>query len=112
MRINQRAYRSAMVLSLADEFSYATRKVFSSAIDQLKQANCSHVILDFKEVTFVDSAAIGLLALASQQFKAENRKLSMVSPTGTVKQILELANLHKMIPVYASEETAVGAAAA
>lgn len=112
MRITERPFRSAMVLSLANEFSYATRKQFSSAIDKLKQSNCTHVILNLQEVTFVDSAAIGLLALTAQQLKAENRKLSMVSPVGTVKQILELANLHKMIPVYASEETAVSGAAA
>lgn len=112
MRIIQRPYRMAMILDMADEFSYVTRKEFSSALETLKQAKCPHVILNFRQVTFVDSAALGLLALAAQQFKAEHRKLSLVSPQGTVKQILELGNIHKMIPTYPSEEAAVGGAAA
>ena len=72
----------------------------------------AHVILNFKHVTFVDSAAIGLLALASQQFKSTNRKLSLVGVQGTVKQVLNLAHIEQMIPTFASEDLAIGAKAA
>ena len=106
MRITQRAFRNAIVLDLADEFTFASRKDFGSALDKVKQSACRLLILNFEQVTFADSAAIGILALAAQQFELDNRKLTIASPQGTVKQILELANIHKMIPVFSSEEAA------
>ncbi len=112
MQMTQRTFREAVVLEIADEFTYGGRKDFKAAMEKVQQAGCRHLILNFKHVTFVDSAAIGLLALAAHQFKAGNRTLSLVSPQGTVKQILELANIHKMIPVFPSEDAAAGAKAA
>ncbi|MDP1756326.1 MAG: STAS domain-containing protein, partial [Pseudohongiella sp.] len=70
------------------------------------------VILNFKSVTFVDSAAIGLLALAAQQFKSSNRSLSLVGAQGTVKQVLNLAHIEQMIPTFASEDAALSKKAA
>jgi anti-anti-sigma factor len=107
MRIIQRMFGEAVALDIIDEFTYGARKEFTSTVDRVKHAGCRHLILNFDQVTFVDSAAIGLLALAAQQFKLEDRKLSMVSPQGTVKQILELANIHTMIPVFPSEDAVV-----
>jgi anti-anti-sigma factor len=112
MKIAQHTFRDAIVLDLADEFTFSSRKEFSAALNKEKLAGCRHLLLNFKHVTFVDSAAIGLLALAAQQFKLENRILSLVSPQGTVKQVLELANIPKMIPVFPSEEAATNAQAA
>lgn len=68
-------------------------------------------MLNFKRVTFIDSAAIGLLALASHQFKSANRKLSLVGVQGTVQQVLNLAHIEQLIPFFASEDMAIGAKA-
>lgn len=112
MRVTERNYRNALVLEMAGEFSYMTRKVFTAAMEKTKQSNTRHVILNFKQITFVDSAALGLLALAVQQFTLEHRTLSLSSPQGTVKDILELANFHKMMPVYTSDDAAATGKAA
>lgn len=112
MRITQRTVRDATVLEIADEFTYGTRKEFSAPVDKARQAGCRHLILNLHHVTFVDSAAIGLLALVAQQFKTDSRKLSLVGPQGTVKQVLDLSNISKLIPVYPTEEAAVRGLAA
>lgn len=110
MQIAHRSYRTADVLDITGQFTFGTRREFSAAIEKVKTA--AHVILNFKNVTFVDSAAIGLLALASQQFKSTNRKLSLVGVQGTVKQVLNLAHIEQMISTFASEDLAIGAKAA
>jgi stage II sporulation protein AA (anti-sigma F factor antagonist) len=112
MRITQRTVREATILDIADEVTYSTRKEFSERLEQLRRHGCRHVILNLKQVTFVDSAAIGLLALAAPQFKAVNCKLSLVGPQGTVQQVLGMAHITKLIPVYPSEDAAMRAEAA
>ena len=81
-------------------------------MDKAKQSSSRHLILNFKQVTFVNSRAIGLLVLAAQQCKLDNHKLSLVAPQGSVKQILELANIPKLLPVFPSEEAATSGKAA
>lgn len=110
MQITHRSYRTADVLDISGQFNFGTRKDFSAVIEKLKAS--AHVILNFKSVTFVDSAAIGLLALASQQFKSTNRNLSLVGAQGTVKQVLDLAHIEQMIPTFASEDAAISKKAA
>lgn len=112
MRITQRRLADAAVLDIADEFVYGTRQEFTAALETAKQQGFRHLILNLSQVTFVDSAAIGLLALTMHQYNADNRTLSLVSPQGTVKQILELANIQKMIPVFPSEAAATSGRAA
>jgi anti-anti-sigma factor len=57
------------------------------------------VVIDLSQVAFLDSAALGLLMISHRQLEAERRKLSLAYPQPTVRQIIELANLHKTIPM-------------
>lgn len=111
MQIAHRSYRNADVIDITGPFNFGTRKEFTAAMEKVKQSGGSHVMLNFKHVTFVDSAAIGLLALASHQFKSANRKLSLVGVQGTVQQVLNLAHIEQLIPFFASEDMAIGAKA-
>ena len=54
-------------------------------------------------VPFVDSAALGMLALAHKNLKLANRQLILVAPQEYVLRVLELANIHKMMPIVATE---------
>ena len=112
MQIAHRSYRNVAVIDITGQFNFGTRKEFSAALEKAKQTGSAHVIVNVKHVTFVDSAAIGLLALVSQQFKSANRKLSMVGVQGTVKQVLNLAHIEQMIPQFSSEDAAISGKAA
>jgi anti-anti-sigma factor len=97
------------VIDVDDVFTYRNRKDFSSAVAAFKESERRHLIVDLHDANYIDSAAIGLLALTSQQLMAEERRISLVGPQGTVKQILEMANIDKMIAVFPNEEAAVAA---
>ena len=112
MRMTQCTSRDVAILEIADEFTYGSREEFTSTMDKAKQSSSRHLIPNFKQVTFVNSRAIGLLVLAAQHFKADNRKLSLLAPQGTIKQISELANITNMLGVFPSEEAATSGKAA
>jgi anti-anti-sigma factor len=112
MPITQRALRDATVVHIDDVFTYRNRKEFSSAVTAFRASGGRHLIVDLCEATYMDSAALGLLALTSQQFSVEERRLSLVGPQGTVKQVLEMANIDRMIAVFPTEEAAAQARAA
>ena len=57
-------------------------------------------------VPFIDSAALGMLALAHKNLKLANRQLILVASQEYVLRVLELANIHKMMPIVATEHEA------
>lgn len=65
------------------------------------------MILNMADVRFVDSSGLGLLALVSQNFKLAQGRISMLRPQSYVREILGLANIPKLIPVFDNEQEAV-----
>ena len=106
MPISQRVWRDAVVIHIVDVLTYRNRKEFSTAVAVFKESASRHLIINLQEATYLDSAAIGLLALTSHQVAADTRIVSLVAPQGTVKQVLELSNIDRMIPMFPTEEAA------
>jgi anti-anti-sigma regulatory factor len=50
-----------------------------------------------------------MLALFCQTFRASQAKLSLLRPQPYVREIMSLASIQKMIPLYESEEAALAA---
>ncbi|MFO0708024.1 MAG: STAS domain-containing protein [Nitrospira sp.] len=107
MEIVHRTNRDSTVIEIAGPFAFSNRKDFTAALDAVKRTHSRHVILNLARVTFVDSSAIGLLALTAQQMKSSATRFSLVGAQGTVKQVLELMQIHRMIPMYANEDAAL-----
>jgi HptB-dependent secretion and biofilm anti anti-sigma factor len=112
MPITQRAWRETTVIEVDNVFTYHHRKDFSSAVMVFRESGSRHLTVNLHEVTYMDSAAIGLLALTSQQLTADERHISLVSSQGTVRRLLEMANIDKMIAVFPTKDAAAAARAA
>jgi len=103
MKITQERRDHTITLKLEGNFTYTQRKPFQEAIMNLEAQNAGHIIIDLSHVAFLDSAALGLLMVTNRQLLAEKRTLSLAYPGPTVRQIIELANLHKTIPLIESD---------
>lgn len=109
MNIQQKTARTISVLSLQGEFTFAARRLFVEAVERAYATGCRHLILNLELVPFVDSAAMGVLVVTQNRCNLEHRRFSLVKPQPYVQEILKLANLDQLIPIYASEEAAVEA---
>ncbi len=112
MQIKERIVPQGIILDVAGDLTYANRAVFKAAVEKAKQAGCRHLMVNLERVKFVDSAGLGLLVLVSQNFKLMQAQVSMLKPQSYVREIMSLANIHKMIPIYEREEDAFTARAA
>lgn len=112
MEIIQRAVKDATVLELKGDLTYSNRAAFKTAVEQVKRRGCRHLIVNMEQVRFVDSSGLGLLVLVSQTFKLQQAQLSLLKPQSYVREIMSLANIPKMIPIYETEGDALTARAA
>jgi anti-anti-sigma factor len=107
MQTKERPVANGVVLDLSGDLTYASREQFKAAVEAIRQKGCRHLILNMADVRFVDSSGLGLLALVSQNFKLSQGKVSMLKPQAYVREIMSLANLEKLIPVYDNEHDAL-----
>lgn len=112
MDITQRAVKDATVLDLKGDLTYSNRAAFKTAVEQVKSRGCRHLIVNLEQVRFVDSSGLGMLVLLSQSFKLQQSRVSLLKPQNYVREIMSLANIPKMIPIYETEGEALTARAA
>ena len=109
MQTKERPVPNGVILDMTGDLTYANREHFKTAVESVRQKGCRHLILNMAEVRFVDSSGLGLLALVSQNFKLTQGRVSMLKPQSYVREIMTLANIPKLIPVYDNEQDAVAA---
>lgn len=98
MNATQEIKDKAVVVYLSGRFDFGARKTFKDAMNEAMKEDLP-IILDFKQVSFVDSSALGLLVIAHQTLKGKKIPFSLVNPQTYVQQVLDLANVAKMIPI-------------
>jgi len=99
MNITQDTVDGNTILYLDGRFDFGVRKTFKEAVEGFSVEGSS-VVLDLEKVTFVDSSALGLLVICHQNLKNKKVSFFLVNPQTYVKQVLDLANIGKMIPTY------------
>lgn len=107
MQIKERPVPNGVVLDMTGDLTYANREQLKTSVERLRQKGCRHLILNMAGVRFVDSSGLGLLALVAQNFKLTQGKVSMVRPQSYVREIMSLANIPKLIPIYDNEQDAL-----
>jgi anti-sigma B factor antagonist len=81
--------------------------VLRLAIQELLERRRRKILLNFRDVTEIDSAGIGELVAAYATVKAHNGSLKLLSPPKKVCDMLKLTQLLKVMDVHVDEESAV-----
>ena len=75
--------------------------------DQLIGAKENFVVIDFAQVTHIDSAAIGTLVRCYSKLKNSGGFLRLSGCTGMIECSLKMAQLHKVLEMYPNTASAV-----
>ena len=70
-----------------------------SLVDEMAQKGERHIIFDMTGVDYIDSAGIGLVALASGKLKESGGKLVIVAPEGRVLTMLNMTQMDAIVTV-------------
>ena len=81
--------------------------VLRTAILDLTGKRQSKIVLNFREVTSIDSAGIGELVAAYAEIRRITGRLGLLNPPKKVSDMLELTQLSKVFQVYADEQSAL-----
>jgi anti-sigma B factor antagonist len=77
------------------------------AIRELVESGRIKIILNFREVAFIDSAGVGELLGAYLPVKSIGGRLKFLNPTKKVYGVLQITGLDKVFEVYTDEQAAI-----
>ncbi|MDJ0745193.1 MAG: STAS domain-containing protein [Xenococcaceae cyanobacterium MO_167.B27] len=77
---------------------------FRQKIDQSIKNGVEIILVDFTDVTFMDSSGLGALVLALKKVRSAKVKLVLCSINEQVKMLFELTSMERVFEIYSSRE--------
>jgi anti-anti-sigma factor len=100
MQISTETGAGKAVLKLNGRFDFHSHRDFRTAYESaLEEANVREIVINFQEVDYLDSSALGMLLLLREKAEAAGKSVALVGLQGMVKQVLEIANFGKLFSV-------------
>jgi len=79
------------VLTLHDQLTFSDRSAFDELIPQLLRNGHTGVVVDMKDLTYMDSAGLGMLLTLRDRAEKTKAKVAIRGPQGDVKELLRLS---------------------
>lgn len=86
------------VIRMPKRFDYSSNVDFNNKIASALETPGT-IKLDCIELEYIDSAGIGLLVMSQKKAQARHSKIEMFNLKAAPKEILQLANLQKIIEI-------------
>jgi anti-sigma B factor antagonist len=91
LRIDNRP--DAVVVGVEGELDILTAPRLAARLNGVIRASAADVVLDLRNVEFMDSAGLQILLNTRRRLLRDSRTLSVMYDDGPVKQVIELARL-------------------
>ena len=100
MIIKEKEMQGVPVLILSGKLDLFAKNAFKDIMQKHKENRTKRVLIDLKSVSFIDSAGLGVLAVAVKMFQEIKGNLILVNPQDMVKGILQNANFSALLPMF------------
>lgn len=88
------------LVKLSGRFDFNTHREFRSAYEPLiGDAETRSVVVDFSNVDYLDSSALGMLLMLRDKLGGAGKEVALTGVRGNVKQVLDIANFGKLFPI-------------
>jgi len=96
-----------VIIKISGEFDTSAVNAFSRSLNDETDEELDGIILDMENVSYVDSAALGVLInLIKKAKKGDKKNLVILKPQEKVENILEEVGLTKFLVIESSFEAA------
>jgi len=109
MDISSRVRGDVVVLDISGEIDLYNAPEIKDIVNKLIEQKKYNVVINLKEVTYIDSSGIGALISSLSNLKKYQGGLKIINVFAAVKKVFELTKLTSFFDIYDSEEEAAKA---
>ena len=107
MKISEEIEKDAVVCAIEGEINITTSPELRKLFDKFIRSNIKKVIIDFKNVSYIDSSGLATLIEMLQRLKKIEGSLKLVSMPQKIKNIFEITKLDKLFEIFETKEEAL-----
>ncbi len=95
------------IISLRGDIGAETVGDFKTKIDGIINSSIKKYIMDFQEVSYLNSIGVGVVAAALKKVKKFQGNIKLINVSPAVQELFEMTRLTKVFEIYDTEEDAV-----
>lgn len=108
MTIRERAVGPVVILELHGRLVlYDGESAFREKIDELVRRNQMHIVADLKDVTYIDSAGVGVLVGKYLSVRRKGGDMKLLHLSARTHRVMTITRLLTVFEAFDSEEEAV-----
>ena len=107
MVFNERSIGGVTILDLSGRLTYTAGNEMGERVHALAERGPEHVLLNLRDVSYIDSAGLGAMVDAFTQLKSRGGTLKFLSPTDRTRHLLEITGLATIVSMFDDESSAV-----
>ncbi len=110
MTVTERQHKTVVILDLSGDIVIGEGEVeLRERVNALLENKQRHILLNFANVTRVDSAGVGELVACYKRTTAANGALKLLNLPEPVSDLLRLTRLRELFEIHDNEEQALAA---
>ncbi|MBO9609265.1 MAG: anti-sigma F factor antagonist [Paenibacillaceae bacterium] len=100
--------RKALIVRLKGELDHHTAEIVRSRMEQaIEQGNAAHVVLNLKDLSFMDSSGLGVILGRYKQISGKGGKMVVCDVSPAVYRLFEMSGLPKILTFQDNERSAL-----
>ncbi|AEB75697.1 anti-sigma F factor antagonist [Clostridium botulinum] len=108
MKLKFEEREDILIVHMDGELDHHTAEEVRNRLDdRIERNGVNRLIMDFLNVSFMDSSGIGVVIGRYKKVSTRGGKVCMIGATGAVKRVFELSGIFKIIPLYDNVEEAL-----
>jgi anti-sigma B factor antagonist len=107
-RVEVRSQDQATVIAVSGELDLASSPALQEELDRVSSSDSQLLIIDLRELDFMDSTGLSVLVRAHQRAEEQGRRLAMVKGPQQVQRLLSLTGVADRLTVVERPEDLIG----
>ena len=109
MEITTRDYKRVSVIRVVGRIDANSVARFEEKLKEYVEADHLNLVFEADATTYLNSSAVRVMISAQKSLKPKGGRLVISQPSERVREVLQIAGLEPVMPVYDTTESAVGA---
>jgi anti-sigma B factor antagonist len=108
MNLKTETHGKVIVLFIREErFDAHNSEELKSEVNRIFESGTKHLLIDLKEVRFIDSSGLGVLVSGYKNASTRQGSIKLCSLQSQVKSMFELTRLHRVFDIYPAVDEAL-----
>ena len=103
-RLEVRSQRQTTIIAVSGELDLASSPALQEELDRVSASDAEMLIIDLRELDFMDSTGLSVLVRAHQRAEEQGRQLAVVKGPQQVQRLLSLTGVSDRMTVVDNPE--------